>query len=455
MKFRALKRPVLEMSQLKNWNYLAILVFWIFGIKTILQTKVAVFPDSGGYLVGKSSTSWGILSFTGESSRAWPTLLFYSFTDSLNSKVFLQTLLYLGAVTFFLLVTVAKKRDTKSLISTGLICMLFLSNNTFQWNASILAESTTMSFTLIGLSFYFLSLIRKDNWAFPLIAGTCFFTLASLVRAQLLIPMILIVLALAIIKKKLAFSTLGFVTTVLAFSYVSIVNANINETWGTGSSQTTRNAVNYYFLTATETKNDSLTTRVFENLPSAAPACLKTQDSRAPFVSVPGPYVFQSEQHLRCASGVQWVNENFFSFYSKFLLKNPIHIFESSRSYLPESISAVKYADVKGPIPIWIEAFWKTGSNGVIDTTPFYIWIFLPILRIVSQVGKGVDMRLFTLSTMWIGMLISLMVTYLFMNAEPSRIAASSVYPLIATALLIMFYDTEKKVMKQSAKKRR
>jgi hypothetical protein len=56
---------------------------------------------------------------------------------------------------------------------------------------------------------------------------------------------------------------------------------------------------------------------------------------------------------------------------------------------------------------------------------------------------------------MWIGMLISLMVTYLFMNAEPSRIAASSVYPLIATALLIMFYDTEKKVMKQSAKKRR
>jgi hypothetical protein len=108
--------------------------------------------------------------------------------------------------------------------------MLFLSNNTFQWNASILAESTTMSFTLIGLSFYFLSLIRKDNWAFPLIAGTCFFTLASLVRAQLLIPMILIVLALAIIKKKLAFSTLGFVTTVLAFSYVSIVNANIKET---------------------------------------------------------------------------------------------------------------------------------------------------------------------------------------------------------------------------------
>ena len=74
MKFRALKPPVLEMSRLKNWNYLTILAFWIFGIKTILQTKVAVFPDSGGYLVGKSSTS---LSFSPRWRKDFSSLLLW------------------------------------------------------------------------------------------------------------------------------------------------------------------------------------------------------------------------------------------------------------------------------------------------------------------------------------------------------------------------------------------
>lgn len=455
MRIRGIESPFLELSKFKNRNLLVILAFWILGIKTILQTKAAVFPDSGGYLVGNTSTAWGILSFSGESSRAWPTLLFYSIVDNVNSKVLLQTLLYLVAVSFFLLVTVAKKKNKLSLVSTSIICIFFLSNNTFQWNASILAEGTTLSFTLIGLSFFVLSATQKVNSIVPMIAGTIFFTLASLVRAQLLIPMLFIAVALALIKRDKIFYIFTLITIVLSFIYVSFVNANINETWGTGSSHTTRNAVSYYFLTATETKNDSLTTRLFENLPSDAPPCLKIQESRAPFVSAPGPYVFQSEQYLRCPSGVQWVNENFFAFYTKFLLKNPIQIFESSRTYLPESISAVKYADVKGPIPNWLEDFWKTGSNGVIDTTPFYFWLILPIIRIASKIKKQFDPKFLALSFLWSGMLISLVVTYLFMNAEPSRIAVSSVYPLIAISLVIIFYDTEKKVMNKYAKQRK
>lgn len=442
-----------KLIKFKNLNFFVILLFWILGIKTILQTKAAVVPDSGGYLVGNTSNSWGNISFTGESSRAWPTLLFYSITKSLDSKIFMQTVLYLTAVSFFLLVTVARKRNTLSVVTTSLICILFLSDNTFQWNALILAESTTLSFTLIGLSFYILTAIRTGNSAIFLISGTFFLTLACLVRAQLLISMVIIIFGLLVVKKNKAFTYLGIFTILITFGYVSYVNSNINETWGTGSSQTTRNTVNYYFLTATETKNDSLTTRIFRSLPPDAPKCLKSEESRAPFVSAPGPYVFQSQQYLRCALGVQWLNENFFSFYSKFLLQNPIQIFESSRTYLPDSISAVKYAEVKGLIPSWIEDFWKTGSNGGVDSTPFYSWIFISIFRILSQVRKGSDVRLFTLSIIWLGMFISLIVTYLFMNAETSRIAVSSVYPLFAIAMVITFNASDKKVRIKNGKR--
>jgi len=365
----------------------------------------------------------------------------------------LQTVLYLIAVSFFLLVTVARKRNALSVVTTLLICILFLSNNTFQWNAAILAESTTLSFTLIGLTFYILTAIRTDHSAIFLVSGTFFLALASLVRAQLLISMVIIVFGLVILKKNKVLSYVGIFTVLVTFGYVSYVNTNINETWGTGSSQATRNTVSYYFLTATETKNDSLTTRLFQSLPPDAPECLKSEESRAPFVSAPGPYVFQSQQYLRCALGVQWLNGNFFSFYSKFLLQNPIQIFESSKTYLPDSISAIKYAEVKGPIPSWIEDFWKTGSNGGVDTTPFYSWIFLSMFRILSQVRKGGDIRLFTLSSIWLGMFISLVVTYLFMNAETSRIAVSSVYPLIAIAIVIIFNFPDKKARIKNGKR--
>lgn len=448
------KFRVQGLNKFKNWNFFLIFVFWILGIRSILKTKAAVFSDSGGYLVGNTSTSWGNISFTGESVRAWPTLLFYSLTNSLDSKIFLQTVLYLTAVSFFLLVTVAKKRNTLSLVTTLLVCIMFLSDNTFQWNGYILSESTTLSFSLIGLSFYILTAIRTNHSAIFLIVGTLFFTLASLVRAQLLISMIIVVFGLLVLKKNKLLSFIGIFSVLVAFGYVSFVSANINETWGKNLSQTTKNTVSYYFLTATETKNDALTTRLFRSLPPDAPLCLKSEDSRAPFVSAPGPYVFQSQQYLRCALGVQWVNENFFKFYSKFLLQNPIQIFESSRTYMPDSISAVKYADIQGPIPSWMGDFWETGSNGGVDTTPFYSWIFLSMFRIFSQLRKGADIRLFTLSSIWLGMYISLVVTYLFMNAETTRIAVSIVYPLIAIAMVIIFNGSDKKVRIKNGKRR-
>jgi len=331
---------------------------------------------------------------------------------------------------------------------------MFLSDNTFQWNGYILSESTTLSFSLIGLSFYILTAIRTNHSAIFLIVGTLFFTLASLVRAQLLISMIIVVFGLLVLKKNKLLSFIGIFSVLVAFGYVSFVSANINETWGKNLSQTTKNTVSYYFLTATETKNDALTTRLFRSLPPDAPLCLKSEDSRAPFVSAPGPYVFQSQQYLRCALGVQWVNENFFKFYSKFLLQNPIQIFESSRTYMPDSISAVKYADIQGPIPSWMGDFWETGSNGGVDTTPFYSWIFLSMFRIFSQLRKGADIRLFTLSSIWLGMYISLVVTYLFMNAETTRIAVSIVYPLIAIAMVIIFNGSDKKVRIKNGKRR-
>ena len=147
-----------DIKKFKSRNLLIVICFWIAGLNTARNFRIEVFPDSGGYLIGNSVSEWGNLSFLGESVRAWPTLMFYSFSNSLESKAFLQSILYLSAVTLFLGSTVAFKKSVKSSIATILICCLFLSNNVFQWNATILAESSTLSFVLIGFASFFQSI---------------------------------------------------------------------------------------------------------------------------------------------------------------------------------------------------------------------------------------------------------------------------------------------------------
>lgn len=466
------------LANLRRINFLVIAIFWMIGIKSTRNSKFAEFADSGGYVVGTTSNAWGNISFDGHSVRAWPTLLVNSLGNSSESRVWIQTILYLLAVSLFLLSTIAFRRTLASNIATILICCLFLSNNVFQWNLAILAESTTLSFVLIGLSFFFLALKHEKFEYLFLLIGIFTMMLASLVRMQLLVPVAILVLVTLLIKRKRLFSILGVITITLATSYVSLVNSNINAVWGGGAALTSKNTVSFYFLTAYQTKNDQLTDRLFKALPESAPRCLKTNDSRAPFVDAPGPYVFQSQQYGRCLSGVLWLNDNFIKFYLKFLIFNPVHIFETARTYLPESISDVKYGTFHGSIPSWLETFWMTNPNGIKDSLPFYTWVFLPLISLlyaiqrlrkessesnhkvdkkVSQSKRKAAVELLKLkrkegleslviyASAWVGFFVSLTATYLFMNAELSRIAVSSVYPFIALSIIILMYREEPK----------
>jgi hypothetical protein len=434
-----------RLLKLFNFNIFIIAGFWILGLISTTKIPPAIFPDSGGYLLGTSENAWGNFSVTGESVRAWPTQFIFALASENDGRVFIQTLLYLSSVTFFLYATSQFRKERTSYFSTILICALFLSDNVFQWNFAILSESTTLSLYLAGISFLILSLKYKRFQLLFFSLALFFMMLGCLVRLQLLVPTIAISIFVFMLNRQVKFIAPGFILLACIVSYSLYVNSNISEVWGGGQGQTSKNTTSYYFLTATETKNDALSDRLFENIPKSAPSCLKTNSSRAPFVESPGPYVFQAQQYQRCLNGVLWLNENFIPFYLKFLITNPIYVVETAWTYLPESISDVKYAAYKGYIPTWIQDMWTTNANYVVNSLPFYIWILFPVLALVLKRKNLFKVQTLALVVIWLGLFVSLLSTYLFMNAELARIAVSSVYPLISISIILslQFFSRE------------
>jgi hypothetical protein len=420
-----------------NLNIFLIAIFWVLGLKSITKSPPAIFPDSGGYLLGTTEKAWGNFSLIGESVRAWPTQFIFALASDNDGRVLVQILLYLSSVTLFLFATTQFKKNRSSYFSTLLVCSLFLTDNVFQWNFTILSESSTLSFYLTGISFVILSL-KYERFSLLFFSIALFFMmLGCLVRLQLLVPTILISIFVVLINRRARFIAPRVFLLVCIVSYSLFLNSNISAVWGGGLGQTSKNTTSFYFLTATETKNDRLSDRLFESIPKSAPSCLQTNDSRAPFVESPGPYVFQSQQYLRCLPGVLWLNENFISFYLKFLFTNPAYILETAWTYLPESISDVTYSNYDGYIPTWLQDLWTTNANYVTNPIPFYIWVLFPLLALLLKRKDLVKVQTLGLVVIWLGLLGSLLSTYLFMNAELARIAVSSVYPLISLSIIL------------------
>jgi hypothetical protein len=119
------------------------------------------------------------------------------------------------------------------------------------------------------------------------------------------------------------------------------------------------------------------------------------------------------------------------------LFTNPAYILETAWTYLPESISDVTYSNYDGYIPTWLQDLWTTNANYVTNPIPFYIWVLFPLLALLLKRKDLVKVQTLGLVVIWLGLLGSLLSTYLFMNAELARIAVSSVYPLISLSIIL------------------
>lgn len=433
-------------------NYIILILFWVFGLYTVLGHEAVIFPDSGGYLLKSTTDGWGNFSFMGNSTRAWPTILIYSLVDTHNARIILQTIIYLFALTLFILTTSLVTKGWKNLIGLVLVTCICLSDNLFQWNLTILSESTTLSFIVLGLSFFRLSFYSKNNNLLFLIISQIFFLLSSLVRPQLLI----LVFVCFVIWLNRYFTLKNLLRTsllmLLTFFYVIILNSNISNFWALGDGKTNKDAISFYFLTSTDTRNDKLTNRLFEAIPSQAPRCLREENNRASFIEPPGPYAFQGNQYLNCQTGVNWANNEFLDFYIRFLVLNPIHVVETAINYIPGSLYDSKYANPNTIVPYYIESLWTIRGTSFIQGLKVVPWILIPILFLLFRLKTRARLKrkefLDVNFALYVGFFGSQLITHLLMNAESTRISYTSMLPAMILAIVYLVSNDKERLEK-------
>ena len=434
-------------------SYLVLILFWIFGLNIVLGQEAVLFPDSGGYLLKSTTDGWSNFSFMGNSTRAWPTMLVYSLVDTHNARIILQTIIYLFALTFLILTTSLVAKGWRNLLGLVLVICICLSDNFFQWNLAILSESTTLSFIVLGLSFFRLSFYSKKSNLLFFVISQIFLLLASLVRPQLLV----VVFVCFVIWLNRYFTLKNLLRTpllmLLIFIYVIILNSNISNFWATGGAGTTnKDAISFYFLTSTDTRNDRLTNRLFEAIPSQAPRCLREENNRASFIEPPGPYAFQGNQYLNCPTGVNWANNEFLGFYIRFLVLNPIHVVETAIHYFPGSLYDSKYANPDTVVPYYIESLWTVRGTSFIQGLKLIPWILIPILSLMFRLKNRSRFKrkeFFDVNfALYVGFFCSQLITHLLMNAESTRISYTSMLPAMILAVLYLVSNDKERLEK-------
>jgi hypothetical protein len=238
----------------------------------------------------------------------------------------------------------------------------------------------------------------------------------------------------------------------LTFFYVIILNSNISNFWALGDGKTNKDAISFYFLTSTDTRNDKLTNRLFEAIPSQAPRCLREENNRASFIEPPGPYAFQGNQYLNCQTGVNWANNEFLDFYIRFLVLNPIHVVETAINYIPGSLYDSKYANPNTIVPYYIESLWTIRGTSFIQGLKVVPWILIPILFLLFRLKTRARLKrkefLDVNFALYVGFFGSQLITHLLMNAESTRISYTSMLPAMILAIVYLVSNDKERLEK-------
>ena len=438
---------------------MVICFFLLSNIFIVLSSKPVTYPDSANYIIAGEPISvpindgkvWtgetsGTLSFLGNSNRSWPNVLFYSFVSSNNERIFLQTFLYILSFSILTLVIgfLTNRKSWRSNIVHFLNLILFLSPQVFQWNNIILSESLVISLIIMDISFFILYLFRPKN-VYILSLVLFLTTIITIIKLNFIFVLlftctILLTILWKINKSLKKLFMLGIICLFCIF-YAITVNKNINDNWGVGTSPS-RNTMNFFFITA-EGPNTPFGSFLRDKIPLEAPSCLKDN-----WADDTQPFVHAGRMINICPTGVQWVNENFVSWYTKILVSNPTYALKYFKHYLPlVNSSALYYSNTYIFIPeTFVHLYFVDThvTHGFIVSSVIALFLLLSIsMRLLSRsnsVRFDVIFAIFGIVSF-----ITMTSTMLLMTAEVQRIVIPSLTLLfLCTNISIHFLISQK-----------
>lgn len=444
---------------------IVISLFWAAGLSTALIADPTRYNDSGGYVVGSGGLDYGVLSLVGNSLRAWPTVAVFGLVDGDSSRTLVQSILYLAAWSLLMWAFLARTTPVTAAITGSLVGLFALAPVVFEWNTIILSESVTISLTIAGIGMSRLALDSGRAAAYWMWSGLLALSLAAVNKLPLgaILVAVLIVHGLNAcgaldgeptrgpkdIRRPVAI--ISIVAAAILMLYPLVVNASIDRTWAReGSDGTSRNAVNYYFLTSADVDSPlsgpaagfgsravASADRLHAALPDDAPACLKA--SRATTATLPQP--FQRELAATCPDGVAWVNANFIPWYATFLLTHPDYVVNVLAYRMALSLTSDPHVELVSMIPPALAQLFSEAEIGGVLYLPLAIWFLVGlascIAAIVRLARSARDAVGALLVAAFIGSLIAWCVTLLMMSAELQRISVVAIAPLIASSILL------------------
>lgn len=303
-------------------------VIFIFLLSLIITTNLLVFfmrpsgfsqGDSWAYGYG-DFRNWDQLSFTGNSLRKWPIVLINSILGNSTLQILFQSIISMLSWSY-LLITLKKVYNNNLLINT-MVTILASNPYVTSWNTIQLSESYAISFLVLLVS---ISIRIKSNDSTKL----RFYLVLVLVlflntKPSNLISAIIIFALFALFNsRKLIFqgpNKFLIISVILIIAYSAFLSINQSnqklQEEGFGITYTAAQAVSV--ISNTNPKAAKLTS----TLPDIdALACLKEY-------YLEKPETITHALKTKCFESQEWLDENFNKYYAKFLISNPIYVFE-------------------------------------------------------------------------------------------------------------------------------
>jgi hypothetical protein len=223
--------------------------------------------------------------------------------------------------------------------------------------------------------------------------------------------------------------------------YAITVNKNISDNWGVGT-KPSRNTANFFFLTA-EGPNTPFGSFLRDKIPLEAPPCLRDNwaDDTQPFVHV-------NRMINICPTGIQWVNENFVSWYTKILVSNPTYALKYFKHYLPlVNSSALYYSNTYIFIPeSFVHLYFVDThvTHGFVVSSVIALFLLLSIST--GLLSRSNNVRFDVIFAIFgVFSFITMTSTMLLMTAEVQRIVIPSLTLLfLCTNISIHFLISQK-----------
>ena len=430
----------------------------------IFSTRIATFlafpnpsvqPDSSSY---KSSTfpDFSLVSFSGDSVRAWPTTLLFALAPNNSVVMLLQMAISAGAWSFLGITLLRDLRGSGPRLTFSLAFLVIAcSPQLIQWETVILGQSLMISTLtmMIALAFRF----RNKGDSYKLLLSGLFLTSLFLIQKSsnilLSVLFLLIFTLLNYRSRKVSLRVLTIFISLALFTYSVYVGNNINKSWSgtTYSGKTILLHLGGQSPAADEFVN-------FLEQSTKAPNCLYAD---APFANIDSGV----DKVLKDCQGVEeYLSRNSTIDLARFLISNPVSSLKmlsigigavttdsashygKAISLFPNTVNSLFFGSVNpdfrfNDVQDQVQAF-----NSLSESEP--IWIYSPALlllilafamHILCFTRRNLPLDKFTLIVQF-GLFAQILVTFLIIPSEWVR----SVSPYFLNLLVLSVYTIVK-----------